>query len=92
MHQFGLHQHIVDGVDTLVDLYVVNHRGIMDDDWSVVHIEYVNLWHAKRDHIFTKWYPPIESYLYMSWYMNITRWFIIPQWKCVTKHPYDTLC
>jgi hypothetical protein len=54
MHQFGLHQHIVDGVDTLVDLYVVNHRGIMDDDWSVVHIEYVNLWHAKRDHIFTK--------------------------------------
>jgi hypothetical protein len=53
MHQFGLHQHIVDGVDTLVDLYVVNHRGIMDDDWSVVHIEYVNLWHARRYYILT---------------------------------------
>ena len=48
MHQFGLHQHILDDVDTLDDLYVVNHRGIMDDDWSVVHIEYVNLWHTKE--------------------------------------------
>jgi hypothetical protein len=27
MHQFGLHQHIPDDVDTLDDLHDVNHRG-----------------------------------------------------------------
>jgi len=32
MHQFGLHQHISNDVDTFDGMHVVNHRHKMDDD------------------------------------------------------------
>jgi len=46
MCQLGLHQHIPDDVDTLDNVYVINHCGKMDDDWSVVHVQYINLGNA----------------------------------------------
>jgi hypothetical protein len=85
MHQFGLHQHIYVDVDTFDNMYDVNNRGKEEDDWLVVHAQYVNLWHAWRDHVFTALYPPID----LDLYMNITKRFItLP---CVTRCPRDTL-
>jgi hypothetical protein len=85
MHQFGLHQHIYVDVDTFDNMYDVNNRGKEEDDWLVVHAQYVNLWHAWRDHVFTALYPPID----LDIYMNIIKRFItLP---CVTRCPRDTL-
>jgi len=53
MYQFGLHQNIHVDADTLDNMYDVNNRGIEEDDWLVVHAQYVNLWHVWRDHVFT---------------------------------------
>ena len=55
----------------------------MDDDWLVVH--------AKRGHIFTQQYLPIELELYMSLYMKIKRGFITPLWECALRLPYNPL-
>jgi hypothetical protein len=57
----------------------------------MVHVEYINPWHAMRDHIFIEWYPPIKLDLYMSWYMNITKRFIKQSLERVIRCPYDTL-
>ncbi|KAF9682274.1 hypothetical protein SADUNF_Sadunf05G0091800 [Salix dunnii] len=73
---FGLHQHTSNGVDTLDNLFVANHR----------RKKYINLWHARGDHIFTEFYLRIILDLYMSWYMNINRQFITPPWKSVMRH------
>jgi hypothetical protein len=33
-----------DGFDTFNDLHVVNNQRIEKDDWSMIHLKYVNLW------------------------------------------------
>jgi len=63
----------------------VNNQGKEEDDWLVVHAQYVNLWHAWRVHVFPTLYPPID----LDLYMNITKCFItLPR---VTRCLRDTL-
>jgi hypothetical protein len=56
---------IPDNVGTLDDLDAINHRDKDEDDWLVLHAQYVNLWHVRRDCIFTYMYSPIELDFYM---------------------------
>jgi outer membrane lipopolysaccharide assembly protein LptE/RlpB len=66
MYQFGLNQHILDYVDTKDELHSISRQGRHEENWLVIHASYIDLWDARRYHVFLEatsddWY----RYLYV---------------------------
>ena len=91
MWQFGMSQHILDYVDTCDELHDISRQGKQEENWLLIHRVYLNMWHARRDHIFVERHPTIDLDSYMRWYLPITCRFITPTSSRYTTCPRTRL-
>ncbi|XP_073107638.1 serine/threonine-protein phosphatase 7 long form homolog isoform X2 [Elaeis guineensis] len=79
LRQFGIRQPIPIDCDTDVRLHHVDLRGRVDQDWSITHQHFIQLWESRQDQVIDG--ASVDGTMdfhdpYMQWYRRITRRFI----------------